>query len=126
MNPFDLINSITFNKDNLLNEPESEKFYNAFLVNRGLSYFPDCIFHAQAMNENHHLPGKMQYDYLRHAIVKKKRFSKWNKSETNQMLEIVKQHYKYSYTKAVDALRTMSEADQKKLLELYTDGYGGT
>lgn len=125
-NPFDFINSITFSKDNLIETSEDEKAYNAFLVNRGLSQFADTIFHAQAMNQKHEMPAKMQYDYLRYAVTKKKRFAKWAKAEESQLLEIVKNHYDYSYTKALDALRTMSEQNKNQLLQLYTTGYGGT
>ena len=40
MNPFELIKSISSTKKDIL---ENEKDYNAFMVNRGLSYFPDTV-----------------------------------------------------------------------------------
>ena len=40
MNPFELIKSISSTKKDIL---ENEKDYNAFMINRGLSYFPDTV-----------------------------------------------------------------------------------
>ena len=47
MNPFDYVNSINDIKKNLMvgteNDELAEKDYNAFLVNKSLSYFIDTI-----------------------------------------------------------------------------------
>ena len=43
MKPFDFINAITTTKEDLFKDPIANKDYNAFLVNRGLSYFQDTI-----------------------------------------------------------------------------------
>ena len=49
-NPFDFVNSINFNKHDLMtgteNDELAEKSYVPFLTNRSLSYFTDTILYA--------------------------------------------------------------------------------
>ena len=75
MNPFDIVSSVSHTKKRVIDET-NEGEYNAFMVNRALSYYPDTIMHAQDMNVNHHLPGLLQYDYLLSSLRSRKRFSK--------------------------------------------------
>ncbi len=67
-NPFDYTNSITYTKKNLIRDTENpelaEKQYNAFLTNRGLSYFPDTIMYANDMNMRPELDSLLQYEYF--------------------------------------------------------------
>lgn len=96
MNPFDVIKAITLTKEDLINDEASEKAYNAFIVNRGLSYFPDTLLYAQEMNTNHHLDPRLQFSYLINTIRKGKRFSKWYKPEKNPDFDAVQEYYGYS------------------------------
>ena len=50
-----------------------EKAYNSFMVNRGLSYFPDTVVIANEMNKHHQIDNKLQYHYLINMIRKRKR-----------------------------------------------------
>ncbi|MBV32909.1 MAG: DNA polymerase, partial [Porticoccaceae bacterium] len=79
--PFDFLNSINYSKQNLIKEPQDEKEYVPFIVNRGLGYFQDTIMLANEMNVNCHIDNKMQYDFLKNTVRKRKRFSKWLKAE---------------------------------------------
>ena len=81
-------------------DEETEKAYNAFLVNRGLSYFQDTVLLANEMNRNHHLDEKLQYDFLRNIARKRKRFSKWAKKDKIDSIEVIKEYYGYSNPKA--------------------------
>ena len=85
MNPFALISSISNTKLDIL---ENEKDYNAFMVNRGLSYFPDTVIYANEMNKFHHLDSRLQYQFLINIIRKRNRFSKWNKSDESEDIKI--------------------------------------
>jgi hypothetical protein len=89
-NPFDYTNSITYTKKNLIRDTENpelaEKQYNAFLTNRGLSYFPDTIMYANDMNMRPELDGLLQYEYLLNSIRKNKRFSKWAKASKDEIV----------------------------------------
>ena len=102
MSPFDIINSITFTKKRLIDD-SNEKDYNAFQVNKGLSYFKDTIFIAQEMNINYHLDPLLQHDYLFNSVRKQKRFAKWIKKEKDADIEAVKTYFNYSYRKAQEA-----------------------
>mgnify|MGYP001544402997 FL=1 len=105
MNPFELINSISNTKKDIL---ENEKDYNAFMVNRGLSYFPDTVIYANEMNKFHHLDSRLQYQFLINTIRKRNRFSKWNKSIESENLNAIKKYYNYSNEKARDVLPLLS------------------
>ena len=56
------------------------------------------------MNMFHGTDKRMQYDYLRNSIRKRKRFSKWMKNKNPDDLEVVKEYFGYSNRKAKDAL----------------------
>ena len=120
----DFLNSINYSKEDIfLEDPEfAEKSYPAFVVNRCLSYFPDTIIHANEMNRLSGLENRLQYDYYRIAIRKRKRFSKWLKEEKHDDLELVKRYYNYSNQKAKDALRILSEKDLSEIKELMFEG----
>ena len=105
MNPFELINSISNTKKDIL---ENEKDYNAFMVNRGLSYFPDTVIYANEMNKFHHLDSRLQYQFLINTIRKRNRFSKWNKSIESENINTIKKYYNYSNEKARDVLPLLS------------------
>ena len=81
MNPFDVLNSINYTKENLFEDPQSFKEYSSFMVNRGLSYFPDTILYANEMNRYSSIPNDWQFFYFLNTIPKKKRFSKWSKKD---------------------------------------------
>ena len=54
MNPFDYLKSINATKKNIMVDDITESEYNAFIINRGLSFFPDTVRYANEMNLNHH------------------------------------------------------------------------
>ena len=112
MNPFELIKSISNTKKDIL---ENEKDYNAFMVNRGLSYFPDTVIYANEMNRFHHLDSRLQYHFLINTIRKRNRFSKWNKNVESEKLQIVKEYYGYSNEKARDILPLLSNENLKTI-----------
>jgi NACalpha-BTF3-like transcription factor len=89
----------------------SEKKYNAFMINRGLSYFFDTAVLANEMNRNSFLDNRLQYDFLRQIVRKKKRFSKWLKSESVENIEIVMEYYGYSREKATQALKILKNQE---------------
>lgn len=104
MNPFEYLNAINTTKKDIMVDDIAEKEYNAFMVNRGLSYFSDTVLIANEMNLNHHLDNRLQFDFFINIIKKKKRFSKWLKARDIENLEIIKQYYGYSDEKAKSVL----------------------
>jgi hypothetical protein len=117
----DYLNSINHTKENLLDtdDESAEKEYTPYIVNRCLSYFPDTIFHVNEMNRFANIDKKLQYDYLINTIRKRKRYSKWMKTEKIKELEIIKKHFNYSYQKAKDVLPFLSKEDLKEIESLY-------
>ena len=109
MSPFSYIKAISETKENVMLTSEDEKKYSSFIVNRGLSFFMDTIFQVNEMNRNHHLDGRLQFDYLINNIRKKRRYSKWLKPEKLKNVQLVKEYYGFSYEKAKDALKVLSE-----------------
>ena len=100
MSPFDFLNEINYGKKNIIIDDITEKQYNSFMVNRGLSYFKDTVVIANEMNINHHLDNRLQFDFLINIVRKRKRFSKWNKPEVATDLDVIKEYYGYSNEKA--------------------------
>ena len=115
MNPFEYVNSINYTKKNIMDSPEKKKGYNPFMINRSLSYFNDTVILANEMNKYHHLDGRLQYSFLINIVRKRKRFSKWNKPQKHNDIDVVKQYYGYSNEKAEQVLPLLS---QPQLLEL--------
>ena len=93
----------------------AEKAYASFMVNRGLSYFPDTILFANEMNVNHHIDNKLQYHFLINIIRKKKRFSKWLKPQEVNNLELIKEYYGYSNEKAKSVLSLLNNEQLETL-----------
>lgn len=116
MNPFEYVNSINTSKKDIMVDDLSEKAYNSFMVNRSLSYFQDTVLFANEMNVNHHLDNRLQYHFLINMIRKRKRFSKWQKSECDSDVEVVKEYYGYNNEKARQVL-TLLTSEQLNVLK---------
>lgn len=124
MGPFEFTKTINETKRNLIDEdPEVEKDYIPFLVNRSLGYFMDTIMYANEMNQKNSLDHKLQYDFLLNIIRPRKRFSKWLKKSKDDNIDLIKKFYGYSYTKAKDVVDILSE-DQLKHIRSKLDTGG--
>ena len=123
MNPFDFLNAINDNKKNLFEDPQAEKDYNSFMVNRGLSYFPDTILYSNEMNRNFDIPKKWQFDFLLNSIAKKRRFSKWHKKDSaDESIKLIMRHYKYSEKRAYEVLDIFTPYHIDQLRQAYDTG----
>ena len=62
----DYLKSINENKINLMDteDPGWEKNYPSWIINKCLSGFIDTVMFANEINRLHHLPKKMQFDFL--------------------------------------------------------------
>lgn len=111
-NPFDYLNAINYTKKDLMtdsaNDELAESGYTAFVVNKGLSYFPDTVLYANEMNTKSQLDNKLQFHYLINSIRPKKRFSKWHKKGADNDLEVIQQYYQCGYSKAEQALKVLT------------------
>lgn len=109
--PFTYVNAI----NNGSNEPMSNK-YNAFLVNRALSYHLDCIYIVNQINQYYSLDKDMQFAFLRAMIKPKKRFGKWSKPETNSDAQILSKHFGIPMLEAYQVL-PLFNAEQLKQID---------
>ena len=116
VSPFDYLNSINFTKQDIMMDDQAEKGYAPFMVNRGLSYFPDTVAFANEMNRYHHLDNRLQFDFLINITRKRKRFSKWAKAQPESDIDAVKEYYGYSNEKARQAL-TLLSPEQIKIIK---------
>ena len=116
MNPFQFVNEITYGKKDVMADPDVEKKYASFMVNRSLSYFSDTVYFANEMNRYHHLDSKLQFQFLLNIVRKKKRFSKWVKPTTDSNVDVIKEYYGYSNEKAIQILPLLS-TDQLNIIK---------
>ena len=118
MSPFDYVNQILQGKKQLIVDDVTESEYVPFLVNRSLSYQIDCLSYANEMNRRSFIDKKLQNDFLLNTIRSKKRpFVKWAKSDKSEDIQCIKTVYGFSDTKALEALRLLSDEQIQQLKE---------
>ena len=124
MSPFDYVNQILQGKKQLIVDDVTESEYVPFLVNRSLSYHIDCVSYANEMNRRSFIDKKLQNDFLLNTIRSKRRpFVKWAKSDKSEDIQCIKTVYGFSDTKALEALRLLTDEQIQKLKE--KTGIGG-
>ena len=120
----DYLNAINHKKEDLMAGEDDfwEKKYPAFIVNKALSAFPDCIVFANEMNLLHHLDKRLQFQFFLNSIRPKKRFSKWLRSSKIKNLEYVKEYYGYSNEKAKQALEILNNDQLEEIKTIISRG----
>ena len=114
----DYLNSINFTKKDLMKSEDKEwiKKYPAFIINKILSGFRDCINIVNLMNTYHFLEKDLQFQFLLNSIRSKKRFSPFLRADKLKDIECVKEYYGYSNDKAKSALDILTK-EQLKLIK---------
>ena len=112
------LNAINFTKKNLMDSDDLlwQKKYPAFIVNKILSGFQDCIMLINEMNRNHFVDKDMQFQFLLNSIRSKKRYSPFLRSSKLKDLDVVKEYYGYNNEKAKVALDILTK-DEVKLIK---------
>ena len=112
------LNAINFTKKNLMDSDDLlwQKKYPAFIVNKILSAFQDCIMLVNEMNRNHFVDKDMQFHFLLNSIRSKKRYSPFLRSSKLKDLDVVKEYYGYNNEKAKVALDILTK-DEVKLIK---------
>ena len=106
----DWLNSINQTKKNLIDEdPDLEKDYPPYIINRCYSGHLDGVMYANEMNKYNFLPKKMQYDFFINILRTKRRFSPWIRKDLVDNLDCVKRYYGYSNEKAKQALNILTK-----------------
>lgn len=102
--PWQIINDINAGKIS-----DDIDAYNPYITNRFFSFFPDTLYYAQLINQNHNLDPVYQYFFLINTIRPAKRFQKWLKREENADIDVVREYYGYTDVKAKEALLILTE-----------------
>ena len=120
----DYLNAINHKKEDLMASDDEfwEKKYPAFIVNKALSAFPDCILYVNEMNRLHHLDKSLQFQFFLNSIRPKKRFSKWLRSTKIKNLEYVKEYYGYNNEKAKQALDILDDEQIEHIKRIINRG----
>ena len=74
------------------------------------------------MNMNSHLDNKLQYDFYINSLKPRKRFSPWLRKDTVENIDLVKRYYGYNHSKAIAALRILTNADLEQIKKLLDKG----
>ena len=113
----DYMNAINHQKIDLMDSEDEfwEKKYPAFIVNKALSSFSDCILFVNEMNKMHHLDKRLQFQFFLNSIGSKKRFSKWLRSYKIKNLEYVKEYFVYNNEKARQALDILNDEQLERI-----------
>ena len=118
MKGFDILNSITENKDNLFRGegslPESE--YNAYFINLGLSQHMDTVLYANDMNLYWETPPRAQYEYFLNSIRVRPRRGKWAKSVEDPFVEKVCSFYGVGKKEGAAYTKILTP-EQKRVIE---------
>ena len=120
----DYMNAINHQKIDLMDSEDEfwEKKYPAFIVNKALSSFPDCILFVNEMNKMHHLDKRLQFQFFINSIGSKKIFSKWLRSYKIKNLEYVKEYYGYNNDKARQALDILDNEEIEYIKKIISRG----
>ena len=111
MELFDFLNDISHKKKGVIrDEPNAEKDYNPYVINKFLSQHIDCILYVNEMNIRPYCDNLLQFDYFINSLRKQyRKASKWFKPEMFDDIECVKEYFGYSTTKAKQALSILTE-----------------
>ncbi len=120
---FDILDDISYNKKEILQEEEDFKEYNPFMINRFLSMDGTTLFLADFINRISHIPKKMQYLFYLFGIDKKKRFFKYQKKgATGDNIKLIKKYYNCNDRKALEILDILSETQIKEIKKTFKHG----
>ena len=118
------LNAINFTKKDLMVSEDKlwAKKYPAFIVNKILSGFSDCIMLVNEMNRNHFIDKDMQFHFLINSIRARKRFSPFLRASKLKDLDVVKEYYGYSNEKAKSALNILNDEQIKTIKDSLSKG----
>ena len=120
---FEVLNNLSYDKKQVSEEKNFEKFFMPFKVNKYFSFFSDTIFHANEINCLWQLDKKMQHDFYLFSVRKKKRYTTWLKKLAENDIELVKEVYGYNDAKASEVINIIGKTGLDKL-KLYVQKGG--
>ncbi len=102
---WDYMNALTETKDrSVTDDPDFDKEYLPFLINRGLSQHHDCVLAANQMNLLPELPPKLQFHFLLNTLRARRRYGAWLKYTVPDDVVAVAEYYGCSNKRATEIL----------------------
>lgn len=123
MKPWDFTNDINEQKKNVIRNSDSpaaaEKLYSPFLTLRQLSYHSDCILLVNELNtrgvQPYNIPKIQHFEFLLNIISRKKRFTKFDKHEGDEKLQLIMNVFGYNIEKAQQVAPLLTEQQLNEL-----------
>jgi len=118
---WDYLNAASETKDkSVLDDPDFDKVYEPFLINRSLSAHEDSVLAANMMNERSDMPRRAQFLFLLNTLRARRRFGNWLKSTESDDASAVAEYYQISLRHARD-LVSLHSSDQLTIIRARTD-----
>jgi hypothetical protein len=115
------VGAISHTKDrSILDDPEFDKAYQAFIINRAFSHHADSLLAANLMNERAHLSPALQFHFLLNTLRPRKRYSDWMKNTVSDDVSTVAEYYECSerHARSLVSLHSSEQLDYiRKRLE---------
>ena len=99
------------------NDELMEKEYTPYVVNKSLSYFPDTLLYANEINQYGFLDNKMQYEYYLYSVRQGKRFSKWTKKDSSELIDSISRYYQVNRKRAEEYASVLTQDQKDSILE---------
>ena len=125
ISPFEFVNAINNRRKDVGGRDVIDRHYVPYLVNHQLSYFPDTIFAANAINMYHSVPKYAQFLFLLNMIRPRQRFSKWVKGVKHEDIEMIAQYYGYTYEHARQICDILTDEQKQQIKTCQQKGGAG-
>jgi hypothetical protein len=94
-----------------LDDPDFEKVYTPFMMNRALGHSDDTVLAANLMNERPGLDPRLQFHFLLNTVSPRYRKSEWMKAEVSDDVRDIAEYYECS-VKHARSLVPLHSSDQ--------------
>ena len=115
---FDFLNAINFSKEPLMSREEypyeyseNEKSYVPYVINMMLARNKDTILYANEMNMNYHIDNKLQFEFYRSVLSKRKRYAKKIPIQKEESVDIISKYYMINKERAREYNKLISQDD---------------
>jgi hypothetical protein len=123
---WEYLDAICQTKDtSVLEDPDFDKVYDPFVINRALSAHDDSVLAAQMVNERSDMPRKAQFLFLLNTLRSRKRFGNWLKGSKSDDAIAVAEYYGCSLRHARD-LVSLHSSDQLTIIHARLEKGGTT
>lgn len=113
------LNAINQDKKNIIRDSESptqaEKMYPKFPVQRMLANHLDAVLYVNDLNVrgtvSYGITNRQHFEYLLYSLPKKKRFGKFDKSQSEDRITTIMNYLKYSELRAREVADMFTDDD---------------